>query len=102
MLVYNMIGFGATKKGCLEKTLRITIPEDLNYSEVFTDLMEKYTSHYELVQVKTTNLGSLFKLVYNLRLKDASQEKEFIDALRCRNGNLEIKMSRQENNMFEL
>ena len=64
--------------------------------------MEKYTSHYELVQVKTTNLGSLFKLVYNLRLKDASQEKEFIDALRCRNGNLEIKMSRQENNMFEL
>ncbi len=102
MLAYNIIGLGATKKGCLEKTLRITIPEDLNYTEVFTDLMEKYTSHYELVQVKTTNLGSLFKLVYNLRLKDASQEKEFIDALRCRNGNLEIQMSRQENNMYEL
>jgi len=102
MLVYNMIGFGSTKKACLEKTLRITIPEDLNYTEVFTDLMEKYTSQYELVQVKTTNLGSLFKLVYNLRLKDASQEKEFIDALRCRNGNLEINMARQENNMFEL
>ena len=102
MLVYNMIGFGSTKKACLEKTLRITIPEDLNYTEVFTDLMEKYTSQYELVQVKTTNLGSLFKLVYNLRLKDASQEKELIDALRCRNGNLEIQMSRQENNMFEL
>lgn len=102
MLVYNLIGFGTTKKACLEKTLRITIPEDLNYSEVFTDLMEKYTSRYELVQVKTTNLGSLFKLVYNLRLKDATKEKEFIDALRCRNGNLEINMARQENNMFEL
>ena len=102
MFVYNHVGFGNVKKPCLEKTLRITIPEDLNYSEVFTDLMEKYTTHYELLQVKTTNLGSLFKLVYNITLKDASQEKEFIDALRCRNGNLEICMARQENNMFEL
>ncbi len=102
MLLYNIIGLGTSKRICLEKTLRITIPEDLNYTEVFTDLMDKYTSNYELVQVKTTNLGSLFKLVYNLRLKDASHEKEFIDALRCRNGNLEIRMSRQENNMFEL
>ena len=102
MFIYNIIGFGSTKKACLEKTLRITIPEDLNYTEVFTDLMEKYTSRYELVQVKTTNLGSLFKLVYNLKLKDASLEKEFIDSLRCRNGNLEITMSRQENNMYEL
>ena len=102
MFVYNHIGFGNGKKVCLDKTLRITIPEDLNYTEVFTDLMEKYTSHYEIMQVKTTNLGSLFKLVYNITLKDASQEKEFIDALRCRNGNLEISMARQENNMFKL
>ena len=102
MLLYNRIGLGAVKKICLDKTLRITIPEDLNYTEVFTDLMETYTSQYELIQVKTTNLGSLFKLVYNLRLKDASKEKEFIDALRCRNGNLEIKVSRQESNLAEL
>ncbi len=102
MFVYNHIGFGKTKRPCLDKTLRITIPEDLNYSEVFSDLMETYTSSYELLQVKTTNLGSLFKLVYNITLKDAAQEKEFIDALRCRNGNLEICMARQENNMFEL
>lgn len=102
MLVYNTIGLGTAPKVSPDKTLRITIPEDLNYSEVFTDLMETYTSRYELVQVKTTNLGSLFKLAYNLRLKDVSQEKEFIDALRCRNGNLEINMTRQENNMYEL
>lgn len=99
MLVYNTIGLGTSKKPCLDKTLRITIPEDLNYSEVFTDLMEQYTTHYDLVQVKTTNLGSLFKLVYNITLKDASQEKEFIDALRCRNGNLEICIARQETNV---
>ena len=102
MFVYNHIGFGKGKKVCLDKTLRITIPEDLNYTECFTDLMEKYPSHYDIMQEKTTNLGSLFKLVYNVTLKDASQEKEFIDALRCRNGNLEISMARQENNMFEL
>lgn len=102
MFVYNHVGFGNGQKVCLDKTLRITIPEDLNYTECFTDLMEQYTSHYEIMQVKTTNLGSLFKLVYNVTLKDASQEKEFIDALRCRNGNLEISMARQENNMFEL
>ncbi len=99
MLVYNLVGLGASKKPCVDKTLRITIPEDLNYSEVFTDLMDQYTTHYDLVQVKTTNLGSLFKLVYNITLKDASKEKEFIDALRCRNGNLEICMARQETNV---
>ncbi len=99
MLLYNVIGLGTSKKPCVDKTLRITIPEDLNYSEVFTDLMDKYTTHYDLVQVKTTNLGSLFKLVYNITLKDASQEKEFIDALRCRNGNLEICIAKQETNV---
>lgn len=102
MLLYTQLGFGNTIKKCPDKTLRITIPEDLNYSEVFTDLMEQYTKHYELIQVKTTNMGSLFKLTYNITLKDVNKEKEFIDALRCRNGNLEICMARQEINTFEL
>lgn len=102
MLFYNTLNLGVAKKPCLDKTLRITIPEDLNYSEVFTDLMEQYTSHYELIQVKTTNMGSLFKLTYNITLKDSLKEKEFIDALRCRNGNLEICMARQELNTLEL
>lgn len=102
MVLYTQLGFGNGKKACPDKTLRITIPEDLNYSEAFTDLMEQYTKHYELVKVKTTNLGSLFKLTYNVTLKDVSKEKEFIDQLRCRNGNLEICMMRQETSSMEL
>lgn len=102
MFLYTAFNFGTSKKACLDKTLRITIPEDLNYSEVFTDLMEQYTSYYELIQVKTTNMGSLFKLTYHITLKDTSTEKEFIDNLRCRNGNLEICMARQEINTLEL
>lgn len=102
MVLYTVIGLGNSKKPCLDKTLRITIPEDLNYSEVFEDLLKKYTSHYEMLSVKTTNMGSLYKLVYNITLKDSKKEKEFIDALRCRNGNLEICICKQEPNIYEL
>ena len=79
-----------------EKQLIITIPEDLDYTQVFDDLMAKYTEKNDLVKVKTTNMGSLFKLTYDVKLKDPAKEKEFIDELRCRNGNLEIMMMNQE------
>ena len=79
-----------------EKQLIITIPEDLDYTQVFDDLMAKYTEKTDLVKVKTTNMGSLFKLTYDVKLKDPAKEKEFIDELRCRNGNLEIMMMNQE------
>ncbi len=102
MLLYTQLGFGNNKSSNLEKTLRITIPEDLDYTGVFDDLMEKYTSKNELVFVKTTNMGSMFKLTYNVTLKDKNKEKEFIDELRCRNGNLEISMSIQEMINYEL
>lgn len=102
MLGYNFIGLGTSKKPCLDKTLRITIPEDLNYTEVFDDLMTQYTTSSELLSVKTTNMGSLYKLVYNVTLKDVRTEKDFIDALRCRNGNLEICICKQEVNNCEL
>jgi hypothetical protein len=102
MLAYNLLGLGVRRKPSLNKTLRITIPEDLNYSEVFDDLFEQYTTRCEMISVKTTNMGSLFKLVYNITLKDSKKEKEFIDALRCRNGNLEIAISQQEPNTYEL
>lgn len=93
---------GRQKKTALYKTLHITIPEDLDYTEVFDDILKEYTSQSELVQVKTTDLGSLFKLTYNIKLQCAGREKEFIDALRCRNGNLEISVSRQETMIGEL
>lgn len=102
MLVYNRVDFGSRKNAARYRTLHITIPEDLDYSGVFDKILREYTSEYEVVQVKTTNLGSLFKLTYNLTLKDLEREKELIDALRCRNGNLEIAISRQETMIGEL
>ncbi len=93
---------GETKMLHCDKTMRITIPENLDYSGVFDDLFAEYTSKHCLTNVKTTNMGSLFKLTYNLTLKDSSAEKEFIDKLRCRNGNLEISLSLQETRDGEL
>ncbi|MBR6594535.1 MAG: DUF4956 domain-containing protein [Clostridia bacterium] len=101
-ILYSLINFGSRKKDSLYKTLTVTIPEDINYVEVFDEIMSKYTSASELVRVKTTNMGSLFKLTYNVTLKNAGIEKEFIDAIRCRNSNLEISVSRQENVNNEL
>ena len=101
-LLYNQLDFGAGTKAGLYKTLRITIPEDLDYTEVFDDILTKYTEECELVQVKTTNMGSLFRLTYHLKMKKKSEEKTLIDELRCRNGNLEIMISRQENAIGEL
>jgi uncharacterized membrane protein YhiD involved in acid resistance len=102
MLLLNTAGESLNGHKSAEKTLHITIPEDLNYSTVFDDLFQQYTSHWETVSVKTTNMGSLFKLTYYITLKDSTQEKEFLDALRCRNGNLEISIARQEANSYEL
>ena len=76
-----------------EKTLQITIPEDLEYAGLFDDIFERYTSGARLVRVKTTNLGSLNRLSYELRMLRPDTEKAMIDELRCRNGNLEINLA---------
>jgi len=101
-LLYNKFDFGAKKNAGKYKVLHITIPEDLDYTGVFDEILDKYTSSHELMQVKTTNMGSLFKLTYHLVLDSAEAEKELIDKLRCRNGNLEISVSHQENPVCEL
>ncbi len=75
-----------------EKQLRITIPEDLEYNGIFDDLFQTYTNSARLERVKTINLGTMYELTYVLDLKDPAKEKEFIDALRCRNGNLTVIM----------
>jgi hypothetical protein len=95
LVIYNGLDFGTRRNAQLYKTLRITIPEDLDYTSVFDDIFETYTSECELAQVKTTNMGSLFRLTYDLTLKDPDKEKEMIDKLRVRNGNLEITVSKQ-------
>ena len=101
-LLLTKFNFGEASSSLCDKTLRITIPEDLDYAGVFDDLFEEYTAKHGLVSVKTTNMGSLFKLTYNITLKDTCAEKEFIDKLRCRNGNLEISSSLQESKIGEL
>jgi len=95
-LGYHCLNFGQRKNACCYKTLTVMIPEDLDYSSVFDDILDEYASAYELVRVKTTNMGSLFRLTYEITLRDPGQEKQMIDRLRCRNGNLEISVSRQE------
>ena len=90
-LFCTLLRFGASGQ---EKSLKITIPEDLDYTDVFDDLLETYTSKWELIQVRTAEMGSLYKLQYRVVLRNPAQEKKFIDDLRCRNGNLEISCGR--------
>ena len=91
-LVYTLIP--ENKGASSEKELTVVIPESLDYAQVFDDIFEKYTQENELIQVKTVNMGSLYKLRYTLRLKDRTKEKEMLDEIRVRNGNLEVICSR--------
>ena len=101
-LLFRMLSAKADGGASLYKTLHITIPEDLDYSDVFDEPLREFTREYELTSVKTTNMGSLFRLTYNITLRDIRTEKSLIDLLRCRNGNLEITVSKQETAIGEL
>lgn len=101
-VLYNRLDFGAKKNAAVYKTFNITIAEDLDYTGIFEDIFKKYTKTSELVRVKTTNMGSMFRLTYNVTLRDAAKEKEMIDEIRCRNGNLEITVSKQDTTNTEL
>lgn len=86
----------------LEKIIRITIPETLDYTDVFDDIFDEYTDSYELEKVKSTNMGSMFKLSYRVKMKKNSNEKTMLDAVRERNGNLEIQCLRADLSEKEL
>ena len=88
ILILEKLKFG--KPVSRERELRITIPEDLNYMGVFDDLFQTYTKFSHLERVKTTNMGTMYELSYRVELRNMAKEKEFIDELRCRNGNLSI------------
>ena len=75
------------------KTLKVLMPEDLDYTSVFDDIFKKYTNKVEIEKVKTTNMGSLYELTYRVSLKARINEKKFIDDLRVRNGNLKIVLT---------
>ena len=93
-LLLQATGFGRAG-ATVDRTLRITVPEDLDHTHLFDDLFDRFTTYHELRSVKTTNMGSLYKLIYNVGLSDPDQERAFIDELRCRNGNLEIAIAHQ-------
>ncbi len=88
LFLLSRFSFGDKKN--VNKELRVTIPENLDYTDVFDDIFKKYTKNVTLTKVKTTNLGSMYDLYYEIELLDGSKEKEMIDDIRCRNGNLTI------------
>ena len=92
MLLLNLIKFGDGDEN--ERTLKITIPENLDYDGIFDDLFSQYTNKSSLEKVKTTNMGTLYELQYSIILKSSEIPKQFIDEIRCRNGNLNITCSK--------
>ncbi len=93
LLALTAAGFG--KPSAQERVLKITIPEDLDYEGLFDDLLEEYTTSHSLVKVKTSNMGTLYELEYRITLRSDTVPKAFLDALRCRNGNLNITCGRE-------
>ena len=98
--VLGRTSFGEMKSA--EKDLRITIAENMDYTEIFDDIFQNYTRKCNLQRVKTTNLGSMYELDYHITLKDSKKEKEMLDAIRCRNGNLTIVCGRRNTVQDEL
>ena len=92
VLVLTFTGFGENGAA---RQLKITIPENLDFDGLFDDILEKYTTSYELNRVRTTNMGTLFELTYTVILKEKSISKTFIDEIRTRNGNLNVICSRE-------
>ncbi len=93
ILLLTVSGFG--KAPAAERSLKITIPENLDYEGLFDDVFAKYARSYCLEKVKTSNMGTLYELQYSIVLKDENVPKQFLDELRCRNGNLNISCSRE-------
>ena len=98
MFVLKFINYAESDKSCLE--LRITIPENLNYENVFDDVLKKYTSSWKFKKIKTKEFGSLFEITYSVVMNSGNQKK-FIDEIRCRNGNLGVILSvpQEKNNL---
>ena len=92
ILLLEVVNFGQMKHSM--RQLTVVIPESLDYESIFDDIFNKAANHVELANVKTSDMGSLFKIKYIIQLNGQMTEKELIDALRTRNGNLEIAISR--------
>ena len=91
-VLFMNVNFKKFNHGKVDKLLKITIPENLEYQEMFNDVFKKYLNEYDLVGVKTTGMGSMYKLSYHIVLKNGLKDKNLIDELRVMNGNLEISL----------
>lgn len=92
LIILQKSSFGMKKNN--EKSLKVTIAENLDYTNIFDDIFDKYTNNIELNKIKTTNMVSMFELSYNISLKNNINEKDFIDEIRTRNGNLTVNLGR--------
>lgn len=90
LILFNLINFAAPKTQ--DMTLKVTIPENLNYNGLFDQVFEKYTTSFVLRRVKTTDFGTLFDLIYSVRVKTDADQKKFIDEIRALNGNLNVTL----------
>lgn len=90
LILFNLINFAAPKTQ--DMTLKVTIPENLNYNGLFDQVFEKYTTSFVLRRVKTTDFGTLFDLIYSIRVKTDADQKKFIDEIRALNGNLNVTL----------
>ena len=100
LFLLEKIGFAET--GSTERDLKVTIPEDLSYNGIFDDLFNQYTSRSNLKRVKTTNMGTMYELTYRVVMRHPELDKDFIDAIRCRNGNLSISLGLVQKEKNEL
>lgn len=92
-LLLSALRFG--ERNAQERILRITIPENLDYDGLFDDLLDEYTASYTLDKIKTSGMGTLYELEYRITLKGNAAPKAFLDAVRCRNGNLNVSCGRE-------
>lgn len=91
-VVYTLVRLGETRRET--KELKVLIPENLDYTDIFEDIFAEFTAEATLVHVKTSNMGSLYKLTYDVVMKPGASEKKMLDEIRCRNGNLDVSFGR--------
>lgn len=94
MIILNQISFAKPKTANMQ--LKITVPEDLNFQELFDDILDEYSHSWHLKRIKTSDFGTIFEVVYSISMKQPADQKKFIDELRCRNGNLNITLILKE------
>ncbi len=102
LIIFLKLNIWEPKIDITEKIVRVTIPEELDYTEILDDIFEKYSTNYEVIKVKSVNLGSMFKVYYQIKMKNVKDEKKLLDDIRVRNGNLEVSIERLDYMKSEL